>query len=417
MANITTVSPLVPAELPVLSHIEGVKLSSMYAAIRYKTPRPDLLLIEFAEGTKVAGVFTTSLTAAAPVDHCRQAIATSGGRARALLVNAGNANAFTGKLGKDAVEDTLSAVTNVIGCKPEHVMVASTGVIGEVLPADKISAAIPELHHYLKDDATAWELAARAIMTTDTFPKCAVRKVMIDGIEITVSGFAKGSGMIAPNMATMLAFIFTDAAISPEILQQMLTRANDLSFNSITVDSDTSTNDTALLFATGTAGNFPMSDMEESQVQTFQETLNEVMLELAHLVVKDGEGATKFITIQVSGAESDEAARRIGLSIGNSPLVKTAIAGCDPNWGRIVMAVGKAGERADRDKLSIWLGDILIAKEGQLNPAYQEAQAVTYMKGSEIGIKVDVGIGQGMSTVWTCDLTHRYIEINADYRS
>lgn len=406
------ISPLAPEHIPDLPPVAGVRLAATYAAIRYKAPRPDLMLALLDEGTTVAGVFTLSLTASAPVERGRWALKAGEGKARALVVNAGNSNAFTGKSGEIAVDGTVSAAAAVAGCKPEEVFVASTGVIGEKLPFEKIAAALPDLAEKAGDDG--WDEASRSILTTDTFAKRTFRKVQIGGKTVTLSGFAKGSGMIAPHMGTMLAFLFTDAAIPADVLQEMLQAANDKSFNAITVDSDTSTSDTALLFATGKAGNGAFST--EDKV-AFQRALDEVMLELAHLIIKDGEGASKFIAVEVTGAENDAAARRIGLAIGNSPLVKTAIAGCDPNWGRIVMAVGKAGERADRDKLAIWIGDALVAENGEVSPAYREPPTAEYMKGEHIHIRVDVGVGSGAATIWTCDFTKRYIEINADYRS
>jgi glutamate N-acetyltransferase/amino-acid N-acetyltransferase len=332
-----------------------------------------------------------------------------------VVVNAGNANAFTGAAGRTAVRRTAEAAGACVGAGPEQVFIASTGVIGEALSADKIEAALPGLAAAL--DGGAWEAAARAIMTTDTFPKGATRTARIDGETVTVSGFAKGSGMIAPDMATMLAFVFTDAAIPAPVLQTMLARGADRSFNAITVDGDTSTSDTLLAFATGQASHGPVTRAGEARLGGFRKALNQVLVDLAQQVVRDGEGAQKFITINVSGAASARAARRIGLAIGNSPLVKTAIAGADANWGRIVMAVGKAGEKADRDRMSISMGGVLIAEHGELYPDYDEAQVAPHMQGSHIDIAVDVGVGRGKATVWTCDLTHGYIDINADYRS
>ncbi len=299
-----------------------------------------------------------------------------------------------------------------MGCDARQVFVASTGVIGEPLPHEKVTAALDAAQAGLADDA--WEAAAAAIMTTDTFPKGATQQITLGNEMVTLNGIAKGSGMIAPHMGTMLAFLFTDAAIAPDVLQAMLARVNDATFNAITVDSDTSTSDTVLLFATGQTG-APLTS--EQDLTKFEAALQAVMQGLAHQIVKDGEGATKFVTIDVAGAEDAAAARKIGLAIGNSPLVKTAIAGCDPNWGRIVMAVGKAGEKADRDKLAIWIGDVLVAENGQVHADYQEPPTAKYMQGEEITLKVDVGVGAGEATVWTCDLTKRYIEINADYRS
>lgn len=410
-----TLSPLAPQHFVELPVIDGVRLAAGYAAIRYKNPRPDLLLAELEAGTSVAGVFTLSLSASAPVERGRWALKAGKGHARALVVNAGNSNAFTGKAGEITVDATVAKTCELVGCAPEEVFVASTGVIGEPLPHERITGFLPQLHGELSADS--WDVASRAILTTDTFPKRATATCKIGGKSVTISGFAKGSGMIAPHMGTMLAFVFTDAAIAPDLLQQMLSASNARSFNAITVDSDTSTSDTALLFATGKAGNAMLDSAQSAEAKAFQTALDAVMLELAHLIIKDGEGASKFVTVEVTGAESDVAAHRIGLAIGNSPLVKTALAGCDPNWGRIVMAVGKAGERADRDKLAIWIGDVLVAANGQVHPDYVEAPTATYMKGQNITLKVDVGVGGGKATIWTCDLTKRYIEINADYRS
>lgn len=386
-------------------------MGGVYAAIRYTKPRPDLMLAVLDEGTTVAGVFTLSLTASAPVERCRWALQAGKGQARAVVVNSGNSNAFTGKAGEDAVDATIAKACEVVGCAPHEVFVASTGVIGEPLNHAKLTAALPELAQNLAPDN--WEVASQAILTTDTFPKLSTRTCEVDGKAVTIAGIAKGSGMIAPHMGTMLGFVYTDAAIAPDALQQMLSASNDRSFNAITVDSDTSTSDTVLLFATGKAVNAPLTAPHAG----FQQALDEVMTELAHLIVKDGEGASKFVTIEVTGAEDDAAARRIGLAIGNSPLVKTAVAGSDPNWGRLVMAVGKAGERADRDKLAIWIGDTLVAESGMVHPDYHEPPVAAYMQGQDIRFRVDVGIGSGKATVWTCDFTKRYIEINADYRS
>lgn len=394
-------SPLAPASLPHLPPIDGVRLAAGAAGIRYKD-RTDLLLVELAEGTQVAGVFTRSKAPSAPIDWCRAALPT--GTARALLVNSGNANAFTGKRGVTAVQASAAAAANAVSCSAEEVYLASTGVIGEPLPHEKIEAALPSLHAALAADC--WEAAAAAIMTTDTFAKAATRKVG----PITINGIAKGSGMIAPDMATMLAFIFTDAAIPAAQLQAMLQKSTQKSFNAITVDGDTSTSDCALLFATG-------SHAEAVDEAAFQEALDSLMIELAKLIVQDGEGAQKLMTIHVRGAESDEAARRIGLAIGNSPLVKTAIAGEDANWGRIVMAVGKSGEAADRDRLSVAIGGVVIAREGERVEGYDEAPVNAHMKTRDIIIEVDLQLGGGQATVWSCDLTHGYIDINADYRS
>jgi len=405
-------SPLAPESFPKLPAISGVELATTAAGVRYKG-REDVLLMRFCEGTRVAGVFTRSLTAGAPVVWCKQALA--GGSARAFLVNSGNANAFTGNRGMESARRTVAATARSIGCSETEVFIASTGVIGEVLPDERITAKLDELTSSLAPDA--WEAAARAIMTTDTFPKAATRTAMIGNVEVTLNGIAKGSGMIAPDMATMLSFVATDADLPAEVLQRLLTAANDRSFNSITVDGDTSTSDTLLLAATARAGNPAVERAGDPLLRDFTRALESLLVDLAHQVVRDGEGAQKFVTIEVRGAASARAARRIGLSIANSPLVKTAIAGEDANWGRIVMAVGKAGEKADRDSLSVAIGGVTIAEKGQPREGYDEAPVAAHMKGREILIEVDIGIGRGKATVWTCDLTHGYIDINADYRS
>jgi len=407
----TDLSPLAPASFPVLPEIPGVQLAAAACGVRY-AGKLDVLLVELAEGTEVAGVFTKSQTAAAPIDWCKQSLAN--GKARALVVNSGNANAFNGVAGMTSVERTATQTAKVVGCLPEDVFIASTGVIGEALPDEKITDALAGLKSELGAD---WQAAAEAICTTDTYPKGSFRKVKIGNTEVTIGGIAKGSGMIAPDMATMLAFVFTDAAIPENILQRLLSKSADESFNSITVDSDTSTSDTVLLFATGQAQHEWVAAVGDAHLRDFRQALDEVMLDLAHQVVRDGEGATKFVEIKISGAADDAAARKIGLAIANSPLVKTAIAGEDANWGRIVMAVGKSGEQADRDKLCISMGGVEIAATGQAVEGYDEAPVAQHMKGQEIDIAVDVGIGQGSATVWTCDLTHGYITINADYRT
>jgi glutamate N-acetyltransferase/amino-acid N-acetyltransferase len=392
-----------------------VRIATAAAGIRYPG-RTDLLFALFDPGTSVAGVLTKSKTASAPVDWCRQHL--GHGMARALVVNSGNANAFTGRRGREAVERTVEAAARAADCLEADVYVASTGVIGEPLDTRKFIGLLGDLAREAKPDA--FEEAARAIMTTDTYPKLATRKSEIDGVEVTINGIAKGAGMIAPDMATTLAFIFTDATIEPVALRGCLDPGLEQSFNAITIDSDTSTSDTLLVFATGAAascGAPRIAVAEDPRATAFRLALAQVMRELALQVVKDGEGLTKFVTVRVTGAESDEAARRIAQSIANSPLVKTAIAGEDPNWGRIVAAVGKAGEAANRDRMAIWLGDILVATEGEVAAAYREAQGAAYMKNAEISIRADVGIGRGTATVFTCDLTKDYIAINADYRS
>ncbi len=409
------ISPFAPKHVPHLPVIDGVRLAAGPAGIRYPG-RTDLLIALFDPGTTVAGVLTQSKTASAPVDWCREHLAH--GMARALVVNSGNANAFTGKRGEEAVKLTAKAAADVADCLVPDVYIASTGVIGEPLDAAKITARLAALADDAKPDGFAE--AARAIMTTDTYPKLATRKAEIDGVEVTINGIAKGSGMIAPDMATMLAFLFTDAAIEAHALRASLDPAVDETLNAITIDGDTSTSDTLLIFATGRSadrGAPRIADGNDVRLAGFRFALHEVMHDLALQIVKDGEGLTKFVTVKVTGAKTRKAARAIARSIANSPLVKTAIAGEDPNWGRIVAAVGKAGEAADRDRLAIWLGDILVAKDGAVAPSYREPQAAAYMKGPDIAITVDVGVGKEMATIWTCDLTHGYIAINADYRS
>ena len=407
----TDISPLAPTSFPAMPKIPGVQLAAADCGVRY-SGKLDVLLVELAEGTKVAGVFTKSQTAAAPIDWCKQAI--GNGKARALVVNSGNANAFNGVAGIASVERTAAQTSEIVGCAQQDVFIASTGVIGEALPDQKITDALAGLKSELGSD---WQAAADAICTTDTYPKGSFRTVKIGDTEVTIGGIAKGSGMIAPDMATMLAFVFTDAAIPQNILQRLLSKSADESFNSITVDSDTSTSDTVLLFATGQAEHEWVTAVGDAHLRDFRQALDQVMLDLAQQIVRDGEGATKFVEIKVSGAADDTAARKIGLAIANSPLVKTAIAGEDANWGRIVMAVGKSGEQANRDQLCISMGGVEIAATGQAVEGYDEAPVAEHMKGQEIDIAVYVGIGQGSATVWTCDLTHGYISINADYRT
>jgi glutamate N-acetyltransferase/amino-acid N-acetyltransferase len=417
-AGKSAVSPFAPDRFPVLPPIAGVRLSSGAAGVRYKS-RADVMLAELAPGSVIAGTFTRSETRSAPVLWCQERVAElaakPSGKKLAIVVNSGNANAFTGRHGRQAVEAVMKATGKVLGTLTGNVFMASTGVIGEPLPAERVTAKLEELATALSPDGL--EGAARAIMTTDTFPKGASAVVDLDGVPVTISGFAKGSGMIAPDMGTMLVFIFTDAAIDQAVLQTAVRELTDNSFNAITVDSDTSTSDTLLVGATGKADMAPISSRRDPRYRAFHGALGEVMRDLAIQVVKDGEGASKIIAITVTGAKSARAARKIGLAIANSPLVKTAIAGEDPNWGRVVMAVGKSGEAADRDKLSISFGDILVAENGWVSPAYSEELGAAYMKRDELEIGVDVGIGAGRATVWTCDLTHGYIEINADYRS
>jgi len=412
-------SPLAPDGAPRLPAIDGVRLAARACGIKYRG-RTDVCLMAFEPGTTVAGVFTRSKTAAAPVDWCRRALGRGqgGGRARAVLVNSGNANAFTGRLGEQSTEAVARATAAALGCRPGEVFLASTGVIGEPLPHERILKALAKLEAGL--EPAGWAAAARAIMTTDTFPKAATRSAEIAGRPVVINGIAKGSGMIAPDMATMLSFAATDAKLPQALLQRLLERAVRRSFNCITVDGDTSTSDTVLLAATGKAVH-PRVPAEcrpdHPLICDFARTLDALMLDLAHQVARDGEGAQKFVTVTVTGAASFAAARRIGLSIANSPLVKTAIAGEDANWGRIVMAVGKAGERADRDKLRIAIGGVELAREGRRIDGYDEGPVARHMQGREIDIEVDVGIGRGRATVWTCDLTHGYVDINADYRT
>ncbi len=406
------VSPLA-VNLPELPPLAGVRLGAAAAGIRYKG-RTDVVMAEFPAGTTVAGVFTRNKCPGAPVDWDRAALAS--GKARALVVNAGNANVFTGKAGADAARATAVAAAGLVGCPVKQVFLASTGVIGELLPHERLTAALPALHGTLSE--ASWEAAARGIMTTDTFPKASTRIASIGGAEVRITGIAKGSGMIAPDMATMLCFVFTDAKIPAPLLQAALGKGTESSFNCTTVDSDTSTSDTVLLFATGQARH-PKVPAEggAALLRDFRARLNEVLLDLALQVVRDGEGAQKLIRIDVSGAVSARSAKRVAMAIGNSPLVKTAIAGEDANWGRIVMAVGKAGEPADRDRLSVAVGGVWMARDGGVVPGYDEAPVVAHMKGREIGIAVDLGLGTGKATAWTCDLTHGYIDINGSYRS
>jgi len=402
------ISPLAPASFPDLPLIKGVRFASAAARVKYQG-RDDVMLVELTAGTSVAGVFTKSSTRSAPVLDCQSKIGADPTGPAAFLVNAGNSNAFTGSAGEQSVQAICDAVSATTGISNTRIFTASTGVIGERLPHDRITECIGGLTANL--DAQNAEAAARAIMTTDTFAKGASATVEIDGEAVTIVGIAKGSGMIAPDMATMLVYLFTDAKIEQPALQALLGALTDQTFNCITVDSDTSTSDTLMIAATGTSG----VDVTESA--GFTQALRDVMLDLAHQVVKDGEGATKFIEIRVSGAATDAEARTVGLSIANSPLVKTAIAGEDPNWGRIVMAVGKSGCQANRDELTISFGDIVVAQNGWVAPSYTEDAGANYMKNDTIVIGVDLGIAGGLGTVWTCDLTHDYITINADYRS
>ena len=411
----TAISPLAPATIPVIPPVDGASFATGSAGIRYRG-RTDVLLALFDEGTQVAGVFTTSKCPSAPVEWCRAKLA--GGQARALVVNSGNANAFTGKAGAEAAALTAKLAAAALRVRPEEIFIASTGVIGEPLDAAKFEGVFETLRGEATEDRIAD--AARAIMTTDTFPKLAAATVSIGGVGVTIAGIAKGAGMIAPDMATMLSFVFTDAPIAAPALQAMLGKSVKASFNAITVDSDTSTSDTLMLFATGAAARrgAPAIDRgNDRRLKKFRAALGGVLLDLAHQVVKDGEGARKFIEVTVEGAANVKSAKRIALSIANSPLVKTAVAGEDANWGRVVMAVGKAGERADRDRLAIWFGGTRVAHKGRRDPAYDEAQVSARMKEPTVPIKVDLGLGKGKATVWTCDLTKDYVAINGDYRS
>lgn len=406
MATLTR-SPLAPAHFPDLPAIEGLTLSAARAGVKYKD-RDDVMLARLAPGSVVAGVFTRSATRSAPVRDCQAKIVADSDEGAAFLVNSGNSNAFTGAAGERSVAAITEALESVTGLPAARIFTASTGVIGEPLPHERIIAVMEEL---AAASDMGFEAAASAIMTTDTFPKGAGRTVTIGGREVRIAGIAKGSGMIAPDMATMLVYIFTDAQIGRAELQDMVSALNERTFNCITVDSDTSTSDTLLMAATGASG------VEVAGDADFAEALSDVMRDLAHQVVRDGEGATKFVTVNVTGAATDAEARTHALSIANSPLVKTAIAGEDPNWGRVVMAVGKSGAAADRDLLTIRFGEVLVAENGWVAPGYREEDGVAHMKGDEITLTVDLGLDAGTATVWTCDLTHGYISINADYRS
>ncbi|BCH30547.1 arginine biosynthesis bifunctional protein ArgJ [Mesorhizobium sp. L-8-10] len=395
--------------------IEGVRIATAEAGIKYKN-RTDLLVMAFDEGTQVAGVFTRSKCPSAPVDFCRQNL--PDGKARMLVVNSGNANAFTGKKGREATDMTAQAAAKASGCRPGDVFLASTGVIGEPLDAGRFSHLIADMTR--RAEPGLWKEAGQAIMTTDTYPKYATATVRLGDADVTINGVAKGAGMVAPDMATMLSFIATDAPIAAGVLQDMLSKGVGKSFNSVTVDSDTSTSDTLLLFATGAAGRRgapEISEPNDARLAQFRRALNRILKNLALQVVRDGEGARKQVEVTVTGAKSARSAKRIALAIANSPLVKTAVAGEDANWGRVVMAVGKAGEPADRDLLSIWFGDNRLAHNGERDPDYSEAATSAYMKRDEIVIRADIGIGRGKATVWTCDLTKEYVAINGDYRS
>lgn len=408
----TTISPLAPKVYADLPQIAGVRLATAAAGIKYRD-RTDVMVMVFDRPASVAGVFTTSKCPSAPVEFCRQNL--SYGTARILVVNSGNANAFTGKKGREATRLTASAAVDAVGCAETDVYLASTGVIGEPLDATKFAGVLGDMAE--RANADGWLEAAKAIMTTDTYPKVASRTAELGGVLVTINGMAKGAGMIAPDMATMLSFIATDGNIAPAALQAILSEHVDGTFNAVTVDSDTSTSDTLLAFATGAAGGTRIESADDPRLVDFKEAFRQLMADLALQVVRDGEGARKMVEITVEGAETDAAAKRIAFSIANSPLVKTAIAGEDANWGRIVMAVGKAGEQADRDRLAIWFGDVRVAVDGERDPAYSEAAATAVMRQEDIAIRVELGIGEGRATVWTCDLTKEYVAINGDYRS
>jgi glutamate N-acetyltransferase/amino-acid N-acetyltransferase len=407
-------SPLAPAAFPALPEVAGVAVAGIASGLKQRAGAKDLMVARLAPGTTVAGVLTRSRCASAPVEWCRAALA--GGRAQAVVANSGNANAFTGQAGAAVVADTVAAAGQLFGCPRRQVMVASTGVIGVPVKSGHIAGKLPEAAGQLRADG--WSAAAEAIMTTDTCPKAATRQARIGDAPVTLVGITKGSGMIAPDLATMLAFLFTDAKIPAPALQRLLSDAADQSFNCITVDGDTSTSDTVLLFATGQGPRHPRVDGgDRTLLRDFARALRELCIDLAQQIVRDGEGAQKLVTITVSGAATRRAARRIGLSIGNSPLVKTAIAAGDANWGRIVMAVGKAGEKAERDKLRIAIGGVPITENGSVRGDYVEGPVADHMSGREISVDVDVGVGRARATVWTCDLTHAYIDINGAYRS
>jgi len=409
------VSPLAPTSYPDAAPIEGVTFATAEAGIRYKNRR-DVFMALLSAGTEVAGVLTTSKCPGAPVEWCREAL--KGGKARALVVNSGNANAFTGLKGREAVRLTAEIAAKAAGCQPGEVFISSTGVIGEPLDATKFDGVLAACAREAKEGP--WIDAARAIMTTDTYPKVAARTVSLGGVDVHLVGIAKGAGMIAPDMATMLSYVFTDAPIAAPALQALLSAGVKTSFNAITVDSDTSTSDTLLAFATQAAARRGAPRIEvasDRRLIAFRKAFDSLLLELAHMVVRDGEGARKFVGVTIEGATSQASARRIALSIANSPLVKTAIAGEDANWGRVVMAVGKAGEPAERDRLDIYFGDIRVATGGARDPDYSEAATTAYMRGQDLSIRVAMGLGKGRATVWTCDLTKAYVEINGDYRS
>ena len=413
MAASAPLSPLAPKTFPLLPPIAGVRFATIAAGVRY-SGRADVMMARFDRPAAVAGVFTRSKCPSAPVDWCRRHL--NGGKARALIVNSGNANAFTGGAGAAAVAHVGEAAAEATGAPTSEIFMASTGVIGEPLEAPRITRVIDTLAAEVREDGLL--AAAKAIMTTDTYPKIATARVKLGDGEVVINGIAKGAGMIAPDMATMLAYVFTDADVAPGALQAMLSKSVERSFNAITVDSDTSTSDTLMIFATGAAKNAThVADAADPRAASFRRALDKLLINLAHQVVRDGEGARKFITVNVEGAASRKAARRIAFSIANSPLVKTACAGEDANWGRVVMAVGKAGEKAERDKLDISFGRIRVAHAGERDPTYDEAAASAYMKRDEVEITANLNLGRGRATVWTCDLTKEYVAINGDYRS
>lgn len=409
MAEILHISPLAPEGFPDIGVIDGVRFSSAAAGVKYKG-RTDVMLAQLSAGSTIAGVFTSSATRSAPVLDCQEKLGLISDEGAAIIVNSGNSNAFTGKIGTDAMKAVVNGVADKLSLSPERVFSASTGVIGEPLPADRIINKLDDLARDLSENGI--EDAARAIMTTDTYAKGAVAEVQIGAKTVKIAGIAKGSGMIAPDMATMLVYLFTDAQVPQEDLQTLLSEVNKYTFNAITVDSDTSTSDTVLLAATGGSKVAVTKDTTE-----FKAGLHSVMRDLAHQVVRDGEGASKFVEIEVIGAQNERDAKTHAFAIANSPLVKTALAGSDPNWGRIVMAIGKSGALADRDRIKIWFGDILVATDGFVAPSYTENDGATYMQQAELRIRVDIGLGAGRFTAWTCDLTHQYVSINADYRS
>ncbi len=409
MAEILHISPLAPEGFPDIGVIDGVRFSSAAAGVKYKG-RTDVMLAQLSAGSTIAGVFTSSATRSAPVLDCQEKLGLISDEGAAIIVNSGNSNAFTGKIGTDAMKAVVNGVADKLSLSPERVFSASTGVIGEPLPADRIINKLDDLVRDLSENGI--EDAARAIMTTDTYAKGAVAEVQIGAKTVKIAGIAKGSGMIAPDMATMLVYLFTDAQVPQEDLQTLLSEVNTYTFNAITVDSDTSTSDTVLLAATGGSKVVVTKDTTE-----FKAGLHSVMRDLAHQVVRDGEGASKFVEIEVISAQNERDAKTHAFAIANSPLVKTALAGSDPNWGRIVMAIGKSGALADRDRIKIWFGDILVATDGFVAPSYTENDGATYMQKAELRIRVDIGLGSGCFTAWTCDLTHQYVSINADYRS